>query len=117
MSFPFRSFTPRPLRRAAVLGLAAAASVSAFSTNAQTAPARLGLCAACHGQTGTATAPQTPNLAGQNLPYLRAALAAYRAGTRDVPAMRAAVSMLSAADADAVLVWYAAQTPQQAPHE
>lgn len=117
MSFPLRSLTIRPFRRAVACGFAAAASLSAFSTNAQTAPARLGLCAACHGQTGTATTPLTPNLAGQNLPYLRAALAAYRAGTRDVPAMRAAVSMLSEADADAVLQWYAAQTPAKAPQE
>ena len=115
MSFPIRPAPFRPSRRAAAFGLGAAASLFAFSTNAQTAPARLGLCAACHGERGTAATPLIPNLAGQNLPYLRAAFAAYRAGTRDVPAMRAAASMLSEADADTVLAWYAAQPPAKTP--
>ena len=54
-------------------------------------PARLGLCAGCHGETGRATASATPNLAGQNLDYMRNAIKLYQSGARDVPAMRAAV--------------------------
>lgn len=72
-------------------------------------PARLGLCAACHGADGHASSGQIPNLAGQNLAYLRAAAAQYRAGKRDDAAMRAALGMLGASDLDAVLRWYAAQ--------
>jgi cytochrome c553 len=94
--------------------LAVAGSVAAFSTNAQTAvpqapPQRLGLCAACHGEHGIATGQAIPNLAGQNLDYLRNALIQYQSGARDVPAMRAAASMLNAAELDQVLRWYADQ--------
>ena len=73
------------------------------------APQRLGLCAACHGERGIATAPSIPNLAGQNLDYLRNALIQYQSGARDVAAMRAAAAMLNAAELDQVLRWYAAQ--------
>jgi cytochrome c553 len=73
-------------------------------------PPKLGLCAACHGERGIATGKTIPNLAGQNLDYLRIALAAYQSGARDVPAMRAATAMLNPAELDQVLQWYAAQT-------
>jgi cytochrome c553 len=92
--------------------LAVAGCVAAFSTNAQTPappPQRLGLCAACHGEHGIATAQDIPNLAGQNLAYLRNALIQYQSGARDVAAMRAAAAMLNAAELDQVLRWYAAQ--------
>lgn len=56
-----------------------------------------------------ATAPSIPNLAGQNLDYLRNALIQYQSGARDVAAMRAAAAMLNAAELDQVLRWYAAQ--------
>ena len=92
--------------RAAIAALACAV---AFSTNAQTAPARLGLCAACHGERGQATGKTIPNLAGQNLDYLRNALQQYASGARDIAAMRAALGMLNADEADRVLQWYAAQ--------
>jgi len=78
---------------------------------AETPPQRLGLCAACHGERGIATGRTIPNLAGQNLEYLRLALAQYRSGARDVAAMRAAVSMIDAAELDRILEWYAAQSP------
>ena len=76
---------------------------------AQTPPQRLGLCASCHGERGIATTKSLPNLAGQNLDYLRSALEQYRSGARDVAAMRAATGMVSAAESDAILQWYAAQ--------
>ena len=85
---------------------------AAFSTNAQAAapvPQRLGLCAACHGERGIATGQTIPNLAGQNLDYLRNALIQYQSGARDVAAMRAAAAMLNAAELDQILTWYAAQ--------
>jgi cytochrome c553 len=101
----------RPILRAAV---AAAAALVAFSTNAQSPPPKLGLCAACHGERGISTSAAIPNLAAQNLLYLRSALQQYKSGARDVPAMRAAVSMLADADAERVLQWYASQPPQSA---
>lgn len=74
-------------------------------------PARLGLCAACHGETGQATMAGAPNLAGQRLDYLRVALKHYRDGSRDVAIMRAAIGPLSDAELDALARWYSAQPP------
>ncbi|HET6431844.1 c-type cytochrome [Dyella sp.] len=78
-------------------------------------PARLGLCAACHGERGMAQIPGAPNLAGQRLEYLRTALAHYRDGSRDVPIMRAAIGPVSDAELDALAQWYSAQTPVAQP--
>ena len=96
-----------------ILG-ALALGVSAHAAAAP--PSRLGLCAACHGQHGIAAAPAMPNLAGQNLDYLRAAMRQYRSGARDVAAMRAASEMLTPAQLEDVLVWYSQQrVPGPAP--
>ncbi|HEX7814930.1 c-type cytochrome [Dyella sp.] len=76
-------------------------------------PARLGLCAACHGETGMAQIPGAPNLAGQKLDYLREALRQYRDGRRTAPLMKAAIGPVSDADLDALAQWYSAQTPGQ----
>jgi cytochrome c553 len=72
-------------------------------------PARLGLCAACHGETGNATQAGIPHLAAQDREYLAAALRQYRSNARISPAMRAAAGVLSDADIDALAAWYAAQ--------
>ncbi len=89
-------------------GLVAALPVHAA---APAKPARLGLCAACHGETGMAQIPGAPNLAGQKLDYLREALKQYRDGRRNVPLMRAAIGPMSDADLDELARWYSAQTP------
>jgi len=90
--------------------LALSALFFAAASQAQTpAKPRLGLCAACHGENGVATAPGTPNLAAQNREYLVAALRQYRAGERTAQAMRAVAGSLSDADIDALAAWYAAQ--------
>lgn len=73
-------------------------------------PARLGLCAACHGESGNATQAGIPHLAAQDPVYLAAALRQYRSGERSAPAMRAAVGSLGDADIDALAAWYAAQS-------
>ncbi|WP_460875483.1 c-type cytochrome [Rhodanobacter koreensis] len=97
----------------AALCLSAAMPALAWSqTVAAARPSRLGLCAACHGETGHAVMPGAPNLAGQQLDYLRAALKHYRDGSRDVPLMRAAIGPVSDADLDALARWYSAQSPQ-----
>jgi cytochrome c553 len=76
---------------------------------AATKPARLGLCAACHGESGVAVARGIPHLAAQDRDYLAAALRQYRSGERTASAMRAAAGSLSDADIDALAAWYAAQ--------
>lgn len=100
-----------------ILLTAALSLVVASPALAQAAPprpSRLGLCAACHGETGEAVVPGVPNLAGQRLDYLRAALQHYRDGSRDVPVMRAAVGPLSDVELDALARWYSAQVPTPA---
>lgn len=96
-----------PLRCA--LGASLFLSVSAIAADK---PQRLGLCASCHGENGHASAVEIPNLAGQNLTYLRDAIAQYRSGKRNFPAMRAALGMLNAQEVDAILGWYAEQPSQ-----
>ncbi len=76
---------------------------------AQSQPARLGLCVACHGEDGFALTTGTPHLAGQDETYLAAALAQYRSGERKSAQMRAASGALSNADVAALARWYAAQ--------
>jgi cytochrome c553 len=72
-------------------------------------PARLGLCAACHGEHGVATASGIPHLAAQDRAYLAEALRQYRSGARSAAAMRAAAGTLSDADIEALAAWYASQ--------
>ncbi|QWT20117.1 cytochrome c [Bacillus sp. NP157] len=76
-------------------------------------PARLGMCAACHGENGLAINADAPNLAGQKAVYLRSALHQYRDGHRDNTVMRAIAGPLSDADIDQLSQWYAAQTPSK----
>lgn len=76
-------------------------------------PRRLGLCAACHGEHGIANERSVPNLAGQNLQYMKIAVEQYRNGRRNVAAMRAALGMLNRAEVDSILRWYATQPPAQ----
>lgn len=101
----------RPLTTAA-LCLAILVPACAWSRPASPQPSRLGLCAACHGETGHANVPGVPNLAGQPLDYLRSALQQYRDGHRDAPVMRAAIGPVSDAELDALAQWYSAQSPQ-----
>lgn len=56
--------------------------------------------------------PGVPNLAGQQLDYLRSALKQYRDGRRDVALMRSAIGPVSDAELDALARWYSAQSPQ-----
>lgn len=98
-----------PIRRPGQLAAASLLLALCATAAAQSPPQRLGLCASCHGERGIATSTSLPNLAGQNLEYLRSAVEQYRSGARDVAAMRAALGMVNAAEADAILQWYASQ--------
>ena len=98
------------MRNVLIAALCLAAAVPALA-DTPAKPARLGLCAACHGETGMAQIPDAPNLAGQRLDYLRAALKQYRDGRRDVALMKAAIGPISDAELDQLARWYSAQTP------
>lgn len=67
-------------------------------------------CAACHGETGVATNPAWPSLAGQKAVYLENTLKAFRGGLRKDPMMSGVVRGLSDADISALAAFYAAQS-------
>jgi cytochrome c553 len=100
------------MRTVLVVALGLTCALPTLAADMPPKPVRLGLCAACHGETGMAQIPGAPNLAGQKLDYLRNALKDYRDGSRDVPLMRAAIGPVSDADLDQLARWYSAQTLQ-----
>ena len=66
-------------------------------------------CAACHGETGIASNPAWPNLAGQKAGYLANALKAFKAGLRKDPTMAGASRSLSDTDIANLAAYYSAQ--------
>lgn len=87
--------------------LVACSSEPGSTTTSTLAPAKLGLCASCHGIEGRSSIPGYPHLAGQDAAYLRAQLLAYRDGTRPHAQMQAIVGVLSEAEIDELSNWYA----------
>ncbi len=84
--------------------------ILAFPTLARAdKPAKLGLCAACHGENGISRTPGIPHLAGQDETYLRKALNDYRSGVRKVSPMSSIANQLQPKDIAAFAKWYAAQ--------
>lgn len=77
-------------------------------------PAKLGLCAACHGEAGISRVSGTPHLAGQDEAYLRKALNDYRSGVRKVAPMSSIANQLQPKDIAAFAKWYASQPGFQA---
>lgn len=75
------------------------------------APAKLGLCSSCHGSSGRAVLAGYPHLAGQDALYLRSAMQAYRAGTREHAQMQAIAGVLSETDIAELSDWYSRQIP------
>jgi cytochrome c553 len=71
------------------------------------APAKAQVCVACHGQNGSSSNAEWPNLAGQKAGYLAAQLKAFRDGTRSNPAMAPFVGSLSDAEIAALAEYYA----------
>jgi predicted CXXCH cytochrome family protein len=72
-------------------------------------------CAVCHGETGVATNPAWPKLAGQKAGYLANALKAFRAGLRRDPTMAGVARGLSDADIANLAAHFAAQSCAPAP--
>jgi len=67
-------------------------------------------CAACHGETGIASNPAWPSLAGQQPGYLVNVLKAFRAGLRKDPMMSGVTRGLSDADIANLAAYYAVQS-------
>lgn len=59
-----------------------AIAFNASAGDIEAGKAKAAMCAACHGADGKAMIPTYPNLAGQNAPYLEAAIRAYKSGER-----------------------------------
>jgi len=78
-------------------------------------PAKLGLCAACHGVDGHSHVAGTPHLAGQDETYLINALAAYRNGSRKAVPMNSIANTLQPRDIAALARWYSQQPAARAP--
>jgi cytochrome c553 len=69
-------------------------------------------CAGCHGDTGVASDPATPSLAGQDAQYLATATQAYKTGQRKDEAMKGVVAALDDATIRNLAAFYAGQQPQ-----
>lgn len=71
-------------------------------------------CAACHGETGIASNPAWPKLAGQKSGYLVNTLKAFRAGLRKDPMMAGVTRSLSDADIANLAAYFAGQSCEPA---
>lgn len=69
-------------------------------------PAKIGLCAGCHGQDGRSVLPTYPNLAGQKPLYLAKALKAYQSGERNSAEMKVVVGHLTDAEIEELSLYY-----------
>jgi cytochrome c553 len=69
-------------------------------------------CIACHGANGNSPNPEWPNIAGQNEPYIKRQLQAFKSGARKNPLMTPIAMTLSEDDMDDLAVYYAQQTLQ-----
>lgn len=77
---------------------------------AETAPAKIGLCVACHGSDGRSRMPAAPHIGGQNEAYLVWALTQYREGRREGDVMNSVIGVLNRRDIEALSRWYSRQT-------
>lgn len=75
------------------------------------APAKVTICARCHGADGNSSDPLRPRLAGQDMEYLVRQLRAFRAGTRRNATMNGVASGLSETDITRLAAYFAAQPP------
>jgi cytochrome c553 len=68
-------------------------------------------CAGCHGESGRGSSnPSLPKLAGQNTPYLIAAIKAFKTGQRASPSMSEIVGKLADTDIADLSAYFSAQS-------
>jgi cytochrome c553 len=75
------------------------------------APAKVTLCASCHGKNGVGITTDYPNLAGQHADYIARALVEYAHGDRKNPIMPSFMVGLTDSDIDDIANYYSKQTP------
>ena len=76
---------------------------------AQTTPARIASCEACHGPGGNSTTPLIPSIAQQPLTYLENQLVFFREGLRNSPVMEQALKDVKDEEIVALSRHFAAQ--------
>jgi len=81
-------------------------STTAYGADISAGKALAARCAVCHGADGIATAPDAPNLAGQNDLYLAKALRDFRSGARENEMMTLMAKGLSDADIENLAAYY-----------
>lgn len=81
-------------------GVACAADIAAGKQKAQQ------VCAVCHGPLGIATAPETPNLAGEPAGYIARQLNAFKSGARKHEVMAVIAKPLSDEDIANLGAWF-----------
>ena len=74
--------------------------------SAEAGKAKAITCSACHGAEGNSANAMWPNLAGQNAPYIRAQLAAFKDGSRMDPVMSSQAMFLSDEDMADLAVYF-----------
>ncbi|MBF6616839.1 c-type cytochrome [Pollutimonas thiosulfatoxidans] len=87
------------------LGLAGLA-VPSWSADIEAGRAKSMQCAVCHGAQGMATAPDAPNLAGQNEMYLVKALKDFKSKAREHEVMNLMAAGLSDDDMADLAAYY-----------
>ena len=87
----------------------------ALAADAQAGRAKANACIVCHGPAGIATAPGTPNLAGQPAMYLEQQLRQFRAGTRRHEQMSLIAKPLSDAEIENLAAWFSSIRIQATP--
>jgi cytochrome c553 len=93
-------------------GLNCKSTLSKTSGNAAAGKALAKNCAPCHGETGIASNPAWPKLAGQKPGYLINTLKAFRAGLRKDPTMGGIARGLGDTDIVDLAAYFAAQSCQ-----
>ena len=91
---------------AIALALGSFSTASLAAGDAAAGQAKAGICAACHGATGTSPNDLWPNLAGQKAGYLVKQMKALRDGTRNDPMMTPMAKPLSDADIDNLAAFF-----------
>ena len=98
----------RKMLAAAAL-LALSVSAAAASGDAEVGRKKSTPCAACHGANGISPSPEFPNLAGQHVDYIAAALRHYKNGKRKNPIMQGQVTSLSDKDMLDLAAYFSSQ--------
>jgi cytochrome c553 len=93
----------------AVVMTIAGSDVLAQTASDAKPPAKVDICAACHGADGNSTNPQYPNLAQQTARYLYLQLKDFKEGRRKDPLMSPVAATLEQSDMLALADWFSKQ--------